>query len=378
MSSMKNIKKGPKSVKLDLNSKPKATKEVISIDIGSEKIKFVVGRYSKNKLILEKIFTVNTPEGSTSDGNILNTMVLSKTIEKAIKDILGEKSKIKEVNITSNSTTIINREIIVPKAAEDELDTLVRYEIAQYLPINLDDYILQYNVVDEVKQEEVSKFKVLVITYPNKLAKQYYEVINTAKLKANILDVTFNSIRKLLANTTSINEREYNKEDSIALIDMGAETLNVNIYNGGQMDFTRIIKSGGSLIDRDIARKLGITLKEAEVKKIGLSNINYSAFEENSEELLVNNTIANIVDEWVEELNRIIQFYRNKKMGNKIDRIYIYGGNSNLKGIDEYLASKMNLSVERLSSFNNVVINDNINKEELNLYLNAIGSIIRL
>ena len=33
---------------------------------------------------------------------------------------------------------------------EEEMETVIRYEIQQYLPINLDDYIVQYVVLDEI------------------------------------------------------------------------------------------------------------------------------------------------------------------------------------------------------------------------------------
>lgn len=366
VSSLKNVKKIPKALKLDLNSMPKNTKNVISLDIGTEKIKIVLGRFSKGRVIIEKAFMVDTPEGALGDGTIINSMNLAKTIEGVLSI---EQIKVKEVNCTTNSTAIINREIVVPAAAVDELDTLVKYEIQQYLPINMDDYIVQYNVLEEVKNDNILKYRVLVVTYPHKMAKQYYELINNCKLKPNILDVTYNSIKKLAGSMQSINEREYNLGDTTAFIDMGAANLNVNIYNGNKMEFTRIIKSGGSIIDREISKSYGIPMEEAEKRKIEQCNFGYDE---------INSVIRSVVDEWVEELNRIIQFYKNKKVGNKLDKIYIYGGSSNLSGISEYLSSKLGLKVEKIENSGNIEFRNAAVTNDLNRYLNAIGAIIRL
>lgn len=366
VSSLKKARNASKPIKLDLNSMPKNTKNVVSIDIGSEKIKFVVGRFSKGRVIIEKAFMVDTPEGAIGDGTIINSMNLAKTIEGVLSI---EQIKVKEVNCTTNSTAVINREIVVPVAAEDELDTLVKYEIQQYLPINMDDYVVQYNILEEVNKDNLLKYRILVITYPNKMAKQYYELFNNCKLRPNVLDVTYNSIKKLLGSMKSINEKEHNSGDTTAFIDMGAENLNVNIYNGNQMEFTRIIKSGGSIIDREISKAYGISLEEAEKRKIEQCDFGDDD---------INSIIKSVVEDWVEELNRIIQFYKNKKVGNKLDKVYIYGGCSNLKGISEYLSSKLGLKVEKVETLSNIEFHNAVTRSDLNCYLNAIGTIIRL
>jgi type IV pilus assembly protein PilM len=375
LSSLKNIKKAPKLPKIDLNPKPKTTKPVVSIDIGVNKTKVVVGRYAKDKLIIDKTFMVETPDGSIADGNILTPVNLSRVIKKLLT---GNGINIKEANITSNGTQIINREIIVPAAEGEELDTLVRYEIQQYLPINMDDYVVQYNILEEFKQEDLTKYRVLVVTYPHRLTKQHYELLTSIGLKANVLDVTFNSINKLFNDVKLINNREYNRSGSNVFIDMGAETLNVNIYNDGKLDFTRIIKSGGHLVDRLIAQKLGIGLVEAERMKVNLGSISEESFLEGTESRLINQVIVEAVDEWVEEIGRILQFYRNKKQGNTVDNLYIHGGSSNLKGMEEYLSKKLNVTVERIESLNNVVLGNSADSAGLNRHLNAIGAIIRL
>lgn len=374
ISSLRHIKKTPKKIKFNLNSKPITTKNVVSIDVGTNKIKLVVGKYVKDKLLIDKLLMIDTPEGAIGDGNIFNSLLLSKSIESALSlsDI-----KVKDMSITSNSTAIINREIIVPAATEDELETLIKYEIQQYLPINMDDYIVQYNILEELNESNIVKYRVLVVTYPNKIAKQYYELVNNIKLKPNTLDVTFNSIKKLINSIKDVNGTEFNIGDTSAFIDMGADTLNVNIYSSGQMDFTRIIKSGGSLIDKEISRRLKIALTDAEKRKVELCDMNYEGFSEETEAYMINDIISAVADEWIEELGRIIQFYKNKKIGNRIDKIYIYGGCSNLKGIDKYLSNKLNISVHNIESLGNVEFSSTADTSDLKRYLNAIGTIIR-
>ena len=174
-------------------------------------------------------------------------------------------------------------------------------------------------------------------------------------------------------NITPVNKDFIN--DTIAVIDMGAENLSVNIFSNGQMDFSRMTTSGGSIIDRHIAREYDITLEEAEKRKKQYCDLSDESNSEKLEEL--NNIIKEDVNGWMEEINRIIQFYRNKKVGNKVDKIFIYGGSSRLKGIDEYMAKALNIHVIKIKSMNNIILGKDVDKEQLDFYLNAIGAIIR-
>lgn len=375
-----------------------ALKKFISLDIGSQSIKIIVGKYQKNKVYIDRAIMVDTPLHTVEDGNIVDKLRLSSEL----KNTLGINSiKTKEVNCTTNSTSIINREIIIPKAEDSELETMVKFEIQQYLPIIMEDYIIQYKVLETIKDENsenlIEKLRVLVVVYPKHMAEGYLDMLKDADLKPNVLDVNFNAINKLFTNCVEINEEKYtanettasiqisghnitpvNKEfinDTIAVIDMGAENLSVNIFSNGQMDFSRMTTSGGSLIDKHIAREYDIKLEEAEKRKKHHCDLSDENNSQKLEEL--NNIIKEDVNSWMEEINRIIQFYRNKKVGNKVDKIFIYGGSSRLKGIEEYMTRALNIPVIKIKSMSNIILGKDVDKEQLDYYLNAIGAIIR-
>ncbi|MGL5379677.1 pilus assembly protein PilM, partial [Clostridium sp.] len=92
-----------------------------------------------------------------------------------------------------------------------------------------------------------------------------------------------------------------------------------------------------------------------------------------------NNEVRNIVDEMLEELGRVLQFYKNKTVGNKIDKIYIYGGLAELTGLDKYLSNNLKINTEKINTLGNVdITNKEILNESITSYINVIGSIIRL
>lgn len=341
-------------------------RNVVSIDFGSSYIKVVEGKFQNDTVYITKVAKINTPEGCIKDGKILNSQVVVNTLGFLIKQ---ENIKAKDVVFTTNSSMIINRDILIPVVKEEEMETVIRYEIQQYLPINLDDYIIQFITLDEVKTVDSVKLKVNVTAFPEKMAYEYYNVINLLDLNPYSLDVNYNSISKL-ANNTLDNSQGIN--GTVAFVDMGATSINVAIFKNGKLDFNRIIKSGGNNIDHDLSESLNMSIKSTESVKIEQGNL----LSEDSEDV-ANLTIKSSVNELLEDLERILQFYNNK-FTTAIDVIHIYGGLSNLKGLEDYIQERLSRKVERPQMIDNVEIAKNLAEEKFSQYLNAVGAIIRL
>ena len=200
-------KKGNLSYERPSNKKIKEkARLVLSIDFGSHCIKLVEGKFQKDKLIINKIFQVPNPDGCISDGKIINKDLVIDTIDFLIKE---NNIKAKDIIFTTNSSSIINRDIVIPKVRLEEMETVIRYEIQQYLPINLDEYIVQFIILDEVLDGKDEKLKVNVSSFPKKVAEEYYNVINSLELNAYALDVEYNVIGKL-ANYSDVIKKEDN------------------------------------------------------------------------------------------------------------------------------------------------------------------------
>ncbi|GKU26423.1 hypothetical protein CFOLD11_32500 [Clostridium folliculivorans] len=351
--------------------KKELNRKVVSFDFGSDTTKVVVGKYYKDQLEIERLITAKTPVDAVGDGNILNQDVMTVFLEQLLNN---NKINIKDAICTNNSTSVINREVVIPAVQEDELSTVVKYEIQQYLPINMDDYVIQQSILDRFQVESKLKFKTLVITYPEKLAMKYYKLLTNSNLKPLALDISYNSLNKLVNYSNKVNDEAYSTEETLAFIDMGASTLSVSIYKDGKFEFTRLIKSGGANIDGALSRAMGISLEVAEDIKKNKGDLSVSSDNEDSS----NRIIRDVVDEWIMELERIIQFYRNKKVGNSIDKIFLYGGSSNLKGIERYIFNKFSIPTSKVRTMGNVNLNLKIATETIEQYLNVIGSIIRL
>ncbi len=353
-----------------LKVKKEKKRKVVAFDIGSTNIKIAEGTYYKGILSIEKLIDIPTPAESIIDGNIEKKELLVSILQKALNE---NGINAKEGICTNNSSLIINREILIPDVKDEELDTVVRYEIQQYLPINLDDYVLQMTKIGEEFSDEGKKLEIRAIAYPEKMAKRYYDLLMDLNLKPFALDVNYNALNKLLNHIEVINNCKLNIEESFVFIDMGSSSLDVNIYNNGVLKFTRIIKAGGKYLDEILYENMNIPIEE--IEKFKSHDIDLK-----EEELkFQNQIIIDTLDEWIDKIEKIIQFYKSKNFDDDINKIFIYGRTSRIKNLEQYITSKIGIETIKIRNIPEIINDSNIEVDEnIDNFINVIGSLIRL
>lgn len=350
-----------------------AEKDLLSIDIGTYNIKIAAGRLQANNIVIDHAFMLPTPAHSYQDGKIIDPDMLKKAIANALE---SKKIKAKKAIFTVESTAIIRREIILPAVKPEELDTMVIYEVEQYLPIMLSEYVVEYTILEEFTEEGVEKYKILVAALPKTMAEDFLYLAKELKLAPLALDINSNSISKLFSIKNQVNNISNNLDKTIAFLDMGYNTINVVILTRGINRFSRMINLGGYDIDMNIANSFSMDTKQAENLKLregGLNAQNTSG----ASDAMINEMIKVSVDGWIQEMQRLFQYYTSRSSENRIDEIYLYGGSSRLDGLPEYIKMTLNIPTYKINAISTVKVNRTAQNPQLEYYLNAIGAIIR-
>lgn len=344
------------------------TQEVVVFDIGSTMIQGVVGRYQKNRLYIKQTFDVVMPYNCIEDGKILDEKRLASVLASAV---VKHNVKTKRAIITMNSSQIINRDLFIPMVETDELETVIRYELQQYLPINLDEYQIRYITSDEVN--DTKKQRVFVSAFPERMLKSYYQVLHQANLQPYALELPIISIRKLIQlqkRTQKI--QQLNPEQTVAFLDLGHETMNLTVYHKGQIDFTRLILSGGYLLDEALRRE-GITNDKLHEYKAYILDLQaptlggqHPDFKQKLDQMLI-------------EVEKFMQFYHNSNQEKQINRIFTYGGCAQIKGMDDYLSDALKVPTEVIQTLDQLeLLHDFKSEQKLASYFNAVSSLVRV
>lgn len=346
-------------------------KNVISIDIGTSTTKIIVGSHKGNKVEILHMSSHATPLNSIHDGQVID---LNKIKDK-IKEIISKiKVKTKKVIFTLESTATITREIVLPYAKDEELKQILVFEIQQYFPTDLDEYVIQSRKLEDFEKDGVKKSKILVAALPKAIVKIYLELTNILDLEPVALDVHSNGLSKFFQNNYTINNKINNNDKTIAIIDLGYENINVNIINNNILRFNRLLTVGGKEIDLNIANHFNLSLDDAQKTKEEESSFQ----DESTASFAIEEVISNSIDNWLEEIQKIFKFYISRSPENKVDKIYLYGGHANLKNITKYFELYFDIPTEIINYTSYIDIKNNKIKDiPIITFFNAICAIIK-
>ena len=199
---------------------------------------------------------------------------------------------------------------------------------------------------------------VLLVASKKDIINDYLAVFAEAGLKLVVVDVDSFAVQNAY-------EANYGAEDVVvALVNIGASIMNLNIVKGGVSLFTRDVQMGGSLYTEEIQKQFGLNSEQAELKKV-------TAGESEDGRLLeilqrVNETIAL-------EMRRSLDFYNSTAGEERISRVYLSGGGAKTAMLVEAVQQKLSLPVEILNPFLRVAVNEKDFDPE---YLQEIGPLM--
>lgn len=210
----------------------------IGLDIGSGYLKVVQLKDIKGGYELELFDILPLPPELIVDGSIIDSLRLVDSLKE-----FSRKAKVKTkdvaISMAGHSSVIIKR-VSMPDMSEEELSESIKFEAEQYIPFDIEDVNLDFQILGP--KEEPGQMDVILVAVKRDIINEYLSVVKEAGFNCQIVDV--NSFA--LENIYEINY-EIEPGKNIALVNIGASTINMNILKGGISVFTRDSAVGSNL-----------------------------------------------------------------------------------------------------------------------------------
>ena len=339
-------------MQLDFSLFGSRSRSLIGVDISSSSVKMVeLGSDGKKGYRVERYTTEILPRDAVADGNIVNLEASAETVRRAWKK-LGASTR--DVAIALPASHVITKKIIVPAGQrESELEVLVESEANQYIPFALEEVNLDFQIIGPAPSSP-DEIEVLIAASRKEKVEDRVAVVESAGLKPVVMDVesyalqaSFELIEKQLP--------ESGKGQIVALIDIGANLMNLTVLRNGQQLYVREQAFGGNQLTQDIARLFGVTFEEAEADK------RRNNLPENYESEL----LRPFVESMALEVSRALQFFFTSTQFTQVNHIVLAGGCAILPGADEAVASRTQVNTIIANPFADMVLSDRVRANQL-------------
>lgn len=316
-------------------------KGVAGLDIGSSSVKVVEldGKLTNPSLVT--LGFENLPSDTIVDGQIMELNAVSEVIQQACKNYQVKSPKF-VTGVSGHSVIIKN--IVLPKMSPEELQESIDWHAEEHIPFDLSEVNLDFHVMSE--DEET--MQVLIAACKTERIESLKQSIQLAGKQPVVVDIdTF-----ALQNCYEINYQP-TQNDVVALLNIGASTMNMNIVQGTTSVFTRDITVGGSQFTDVLQRSLGVSYQQAEAIKRGVP-VNDDGLEEKSIEPLIDNVMEMVAM----EIQKTFDFYRATvdNGGVSVQKLLLSGGGSKLARLPEELSQRLEMEVEILDPFRQIKV----------------------
>ena len=311
---------------------------LIGLDIGSHAVKIVHLLESKGTYKLKQLGVSQLPPNVIVEGAIKEEGAIRDAIKKLTTNL---KVKTKSVATSIAGWSVIIKKVDLPQMTEEELGENIKTEAEQYIPFNVEDVNIDFQILGS-SADKADRMEVMLVAAKKEVIDDYVELLKKSGLSPQVIDVDFFALENAF-------EANYPATESggVALVDIGASKMNINVLKNGVSMFNRDASIGGNQITEDIQQRFGLEHDEAEKVKLGLS----------SDQVPVQDLEAIFVSAatgWSTEVKRAIDFFYATYPDETIGQILLSGGSSRLPGLDALFNKDTNIPVAHFNPLANV------------------------
>ena len=315
-------------------------KNLVGLDIGSSSVKAVELQKKGNIVQLMSLGYENLQPDTIVDGQIMEL----NNVSNVISSIFSEHTiKTNRVAAGVSGHSVIVKNIVLPQMSEEELQESFSWHAEEHIPFDISDVNLDYQVTGNSSDA----LHVLMAACKSDKIANVKQAIQLAGKQPVIIDVDAFALQ----NCYELNYQPRAGE-VVALLNIGAATMNINILNGARSVFARDASVGGSQYTSLLQKELGLTFEQAEAVKRGLP------LPEGIEPRPIQPIIETVSDILALEVKKTMDFYRAtaSEGGEAIQKILVAGGGSKLPGLAEYLAKRFEIPVEVFDPFKKIEV----------------------
>ncbi|MCI0651069.1 MAG: pilus assembly protein PilM [Planctomycetes bacterium] len=333
-------------------------KSIVGLDVGTSEIKAV--------------------ELTNSGGNLKITGFGSARVqapdqigETIIEVLRNAGIKTRRVATAVSGRSVVARYINLPLMTESEIKGALRFEADKYIPFDIEEVALDGHKLEEIAssaEEGDKEMKVLMVAAKKSLVHDHVRMIQDIGLIPVVVDVDTFALGNAFELRNRYSSRVEERQEVVALVDVGATKTNISILLGNTTYFSREVYLGGNDLTEAVARRLAIETTEAEDLKR-----NPQGREAELEEALTTN-----LDDLANEIHLSFDYFENQ-FDREVGEIFVSGGCVRTPGLQTVFERVFDRKIQFWDPTENLELRgDRIDPEELKAHASQLPVAIGL
>lgn len=353
----------------------------VGLDVGTNTLRAVQVASGRPGPTLVKCGTIDVPAGAVVDGEVIDVEATAQALGRLWR---SENFSTKRVVLGLANQKVIVRLIELPHMEGEELKGAIRYQAQDFIPIPVEEAIIDYQVLREFVDEDQDerKIEVLLVAAQKDMINQAVAMVTRAGLTPDAIEVSSLAlVRSLLPEVPVVPSEEElsNGDKAIALINIASGTTNIVVVEDHLPRFSRVSTFGGNAFTEAVADRLNMPFDEAEELKMntGLPPVGKkqsNGMKNHKDEVeKCHEVLGREVTKFVAEVRRSLDYYLSQvRQAKGITRVVLSGGASRLKNLADYLHEELQLTIESGHPLDRVTVGgelseDSVREQELSL-----------
>jgi len=348
-------------------------KVTVGLDIENNSVKMVQLRHTRQGPKLVGFGVAELPRADKDSGETEKSGILS-----AIEKILTEEKVKGKTIISSISGPLVHIQLArFPPLPREKLREAIKWTVKEKAPFDLKETTLDYSMLDKVMDNGAQQLEMVVTLAKNRVVQEKMDLLRETGFKLAAMDV----VPLALLNSFKVNN-EWKKDEIIALVDVGASTTHLVIVKNAKLEFSREIPFGGDTITEGFKERLDLSDlesaqkmrerygildeesdKETEKSPPEAMEKDRVEIEEEKERVLKVSQIIKIeLGKLVNKLRLSFNSYRAQSLEERIDRIVLSGSLAQLKNLDKFLTTSLEILAETVNPLNKILLDSQFEK----------------
>ena len=327
----------------------KSTLRPIGLDIGHDSIRMIQLAIRDDKIVVHAAEEARLEIEKKEDEQAWASMVTA-----TIKRLLAKG------NFSGNSTisclpsgSLKITSLRLTEAESEKTEQVLKREVSQRFGLDAEQDAMDYIVAGNVRQGDEIKKELVLFACGNEIIKNHIEMLEQAGLKPVSIDIMPCALFRGFERSF---RRQEDMENAVVFVDIGSLYTTIVFGRGREICFVKQLKIGGENFNSEVASKLGITNREAEVLRKELQN-EYGASKTDESKINAStrqgmiDAISKVAEEMAKEISLCLRYYSVTFRGKRIERAIFTGGGSYERILFDIMKRQLAVGIEIAQPF---------------------------